>query len=393
MNWKELESQKKYFIIIGIPCFLFVFFILFNFYILFTTSYLMFLVVLLLGLIRKEKIWNRLTKISIIMVIMFFINYYNFTHISTRFERNLPGSRQSLLEPDHPEIKKLEKRFLEWHLDKYNITFDSLNDDDYEDLQLKMRRLDYYIHTEVIEYTYDSDAPYYDGDYTATLDEIFESDTDGDGLLQDDCDGITVVTVSLLLHMGYNAYVSECLSHWNSIVFPEGEDPHTVEGFNKGIHLYNPWGRPSYYIFNEEELFTPPDRPIYVSMYELFIEDKSYGDYIDFVRGYYLPFSGWCAILLSLLLLYAILCLIAIIMYHIVRIGLPQMPSIKEKKLKWFINKSILKTIFYTSLIASFIAFLMYWFIISILGSFATLLLCGAFIIGSRYVEYRIKRE
>lgn len=353
----------------------------------------MFLVVLLLGLVRKEKLWNRLTKVSIIMVIIFFVHFYNVIHLPTQFERNLSGGRQALLEPDHPEIKKLENDFLEWHSEEYNVSFDSLNDEDEEELTLKMKRLDYYIRTEVIEYTSDGEAPYYTSDYTATLDEIFESDTDGDGLLQDDCDGITVVTVSLLLHMGYNAYVSECLSHWNSIVFPEGEDPHTIKGFNNGIHLYNSWGRPSYYVFNEEELFTPPDRPIFISMYELFIEDKSYWEYVEFVRGDTIPLPGILAPIVAVLLLYAILCLVSLIVYYIVRFGLPQMPSIKEKKVKWFMNMKILKTVFWVSLIASFTAFLMYWFLISILGSFATLLLCGTFISGFRYTEFRIKKE
>ncbi|MHA1275452.1 MAG: hypothetical protein ACTSQS_18790, partial [Promethearchaeota archaeon] len=232
------------------------------------------------------------------------------------------------------------------------------------------------------EYTSDSEAPYFSNDYVASLDEIFKSDTDGDGLLQDDCDGITLVTCSLLIHMGYNAYISECLSHWNTIVFPEGANPKTKDGFEEGIHLYNWWGRESYYIFNETEIIIPPGRPITLSLWELFFDGSSYEhDYLDYFSGDYinLPF------IFLILIAYILIFIASVIIYVVVKIGLPH--STLEKKRK---RKNILKTSFYTSLIGAFTAFIIFWFAYSGLGYLGTLLTGISIIIGVRYTEFRI---
>ncbi len=389
MKQKNFGLEKKIFIYLGIPCLIFVFYVMFNFYLLFSFSYAIFFIVLCLGLISKKNFYNRMIKISVIMVIIFFINFYNIFLVPSQLVRHSYGGRQNLLEPEHPEIKKLKDKFLTWHLETYNVSFDDLDDNNREELELKLMRLDYYIRNKIFEYTPDSEAPYYTSEHVASLDEIFASDMDGDGLLQDDCDGITVLTVSLLLNMNYNAFVAECSGHWNSIVFPKGCNPKTEEGFKQGIHLYNPWKRPSYYIFNQTEVIIPPGRPLYLSMYELLLDDNAYWDYVYFILGYYLDLP----IFLNILILYGIFILLGFIIFHIVRIGIPEMPSIKKKKIKWFFSKDIFIISFKLSLIASFVGFLVFWFVISNLGSLVTIILSLSFIFAFRYTEYAIKLQ
>ncbi len=388
MNWNDLEREKKYFLLIGIPCFIFVVLVFISYYVLFISFYLTILVILLAGLFRKQKKWGSLSKISILMVMIFFVQLYNITHIPSQFVRHSPGGRQDLLDPEHEDILQLRSDFYSWHLYKYGVSFDDMSEENQEGLEIKLKRVDYYIRTQVVEYTSDTEAPYHAFDHVASLDEIFASDTDGDGLLQDDCDGITVLTVSLLLKMGYNAYVSECLSHWNTIVFPEGSDPKTLEGFNDGIHLYNSWGRPSYYIFNEEEVFFPPGRPITTSLFELFFDGSTFeSEYLGYFEGDYLqaPF------LVLLLLAAALLFIASLLIYHIVRIGMPEAPSIKEEKMKWFFSKKMIHVALKVSSFGSLIAFILYWFAISGLGFLGSLVLSCALIIILRYTEYQIK--
>jgi len=297
--------------------------------------------------------------------------------------RHSPGGRLKLIDPDHSEIEKIEDDFYSWHLDRYGTIFDDLSEDTLEDLELKLKRVDYYIRVYVIVWT-DDMITYFSTDHVATLDEIFESDSDEDGILEDDCDGIAVLTASLLIHMGYNAFISECLSHWNTIVFPEDSNPKTLEGFENGIHLYNSWDRPSYYIFNQTEVIIPPGRPIILSLYELFMES---GTYEDFAYLFHNGFMG-LPLIFTMLIVYAILLIAALVVYIGVKIGLPR--STLEKKIK---RRRFFKTMLITSLIGSFAAIIIYWFAMSGLGSLGTLIMMSTLIIVCRYDEYRITKD
>lgn len=385
-----MQTGKKIFFVIGLPCFLFVLYILFTFYILFTAFYLIVLVILFLGHFRKKEGYMRLTKASIIMVIVFFVNFYNFSLIPSQLRMHSPGGRENLIEPENDHIEELKQDFFEWHQEKYNISFPSVEETSSKELNRKLQRVHYYIYSFRMEYTPDSDAPYHTGDHIASIDEIFRSDTDGDGRLQDDCDGITLVTVSLLINLGYNAFIAECIGHWHTIVFPEGVNLETEEGFEKGLHLYNSWGRPTFYMFNQSEILIPPDRPVYQSIADVFFDERTYThDYLDFFRGQYLDLPIYLLILVG----YALIFLAVAIIFYIVKFGIDKKQRIQNQKFRWFFSKHIVKTIFLGSLIGSYFAFIIYWFTISGLGSFGTLLLGTAFIILMRYFEFSMKKE
>ncbi len=362
---------------------------MFTFYILFTSFYLMALAVLAIGLLKKKNLSKLFIKVMVLMVIIFFVNFYNVGHIPNQFARHSLGGRQRLLEPKNENIEKLKVQFYAWYLDTYNESFDSLSDNDEGELEIKLARLDDYVLTEIFEYTSDGEAPYYTSDYVATIDEIFKSDTDHDGLLQDDCDGISLVTASLLLNLGYNTFIAECLSHWNSIVFPKGADPKTLEGFEKGIHLYNWWERPSYYIFNETEVIIPPGRPIALTLFELYTDASVYEyDYLMFFYGGYIDLP----LFLLLIIGYGILYLVSLLLYYITKLGLLEGEGIRIKKLKWFFSKHAFKTSLKVSLIGIFAAIVLFWFAISGLGFFGNLILCGTIVVCFKFAEREITR-
>ena len=389
MSPKRLNKDQKYFLLLGVPSLTFTVYILLTFYILFTFFFLVVFIVLCLGLMNRKNAYRRATKIGLLMVAIFVVNHYNPVHWSSQLATHFPGGRQHLIDPDHPEIAEIEEELYQWHRKVYNCSFKDLPEEERDDLDLKMKRLDRFIRTEIMEYTPDSEAPYFTSDYIASLDEIFQSDTDEDGLYQDDCDGITLVTVSLLLHMGYNAYIAECLSHWNSIVFPEGANPKTEEGFEQGVHLYNWWGRPSYYIFNETEVIIPPGRPVTLSFSELFLDESTYTDeYLGFFRGHYLDLP----LVLLVLLAYLLLFLASALLYFVVKFQHPGKPTIRKKKIRWFFSKESLKISVRISLIASFIAFIIFWLAMSGLSFLCTPILPGAFIGVFRYLDILLNK-
>jgi len=318
------------------------------------------------------------------MVIIFFAINYNIFHLPGQFVRHSPGGRQNLLEPEHPELAGLNASFYTWHQGRFGVSFDSLNETTHEELELKMVRVDYWLRNWVIKWMTDTGAPYYTNDHVATLDEIFASDTNGDGVLEDDCDGIAVLTVSLLLHMGYNAFVSECMSHWHTIVFPVGSDPKTLEGFENGIHLYNSWGRPTYYIFNETEVIIPPARPIVLSMYEIFMDAGTYEDFAYI----YLDAEDDISLIVSILITYGGLLVAAIMVYFIVKIDLPRSELDKRSK-----RRRMAKTMVNNSLIGAFAAFIIFWFAFSGMGGYGTLLLASTVVLVARYTEFRIMKD
>jgi len=385
LNKIKLDKDKKYFVIVGIPAFIFIFYVILTHYIQFSIFFLIVLIVVILGSLRKHRIWLRLTKVGLFMVILYLIIFNNIILLPNQLARRAPGGRQNLLEPDNENIKEFRKEFEEWHIDVYNISFDKLSEDTREDLELKLLRVDYYIRQIRTEYTNDYEAPYYYYDYIPTIDEIFNSDSDGDGLLQDDCDGLSILTASLLLNMGYRAFISECEWHWHTLVFPKGANPRTKKGFDQAIYLYNPTKRPAYFIFNETDIIIPPHRPIYLSAFEIFTGERTYTKYyIRFIEGYYfnVPF------LFSIFIVYIIFILLSLGILLFVKIGLN--PKYKNKRKE--VNK-ILRITFLGSLVLSITAFIIYWFTISGLAFLCNLIACVSFVFLFKFMEKKYNKS
>jgi len=121
---------------------------------------------------------------------------------------------------------------------------------------------------------------------------------------QDDCDGIAVVTVSLLVRLGYEAYVAESDSHWWTYVKIYGEDLNSsVRGRTYTVVYLNWWesiGEP-YVIFNQTTFILT--KPLFVS----WTQQMTDGYYVETIKKFGEPFIAFLPIAGLLLgLLFAI---------------------------------------------------------------------------------------
>ena len=384
MNWGELEKDKKRFIIIGLPAFIFLFFVIFTHYVQFSVFLIIILGVAVLGLLRKRKIWLRLTKIGIFGIIVYFIMFNNILLLPAQIARRMPGGRNALLEPNHAKIIEFRGDFETWYEGHYPQNFSATSEATWEDLETKLKRVDYYVRSVRAEYTYDIYAPYFFYDHIPTIDEIFTSDSDGDGKLQDDCDGLSILTASLLLNYGYNAFISECEWHWHTLVFPDGADPMTEAGFKQAIYIYNSQQRQTYFIFNETDVIIPSHRPLLLSAYEIFTGERTYTNYLmGFFEGDYIKLD----FLPLLAVLYVLLILLGMALTFYTKIGILNRDIEKKKR-----RKSFLLTSFLNSLFLSLGVFILYWFTLSGLAAYCNLVICITFIFTFRFTDYRIKK-
>ena len=381
---RKLDKDKKVFLAIGLPIFIFLGGFFSTHYFQITAFFIVIFTFAALGLLRKKRFWLQLTKVGFFTFVFYLIMFNNVIHLPSQFARRMPGARQALIEPNHIKIIETKQNFLLWDDNRYTTNFTSLSDSNRTELEWKMARVDYYIHYVVFEYKFDTSAPYYYYDHLPTIDEIFVSDIDGDGKLQDDCDGITLVTCSLLLNMGYNAWIAEVEFHYHTMVFPAGIDPHTEEGFNQRISLYNSNNRAAYIMFNTEELIIPPTRPIYLSFFDVFYGDSLYDNYlVPFLTGDFFNLQAYIMIIID----YIALLIISIGLTIYVKAGEP-LENLEKKDR----HRKILKISFINSLICSAGLFAIYIFSLSGLGFLGTLILGGLFISVFRFTDFAIKK-
>lgn len=384
MGWKELDKDKKIFVVIGIPCFIFLILFFCTYYFEFTVFFLMIMSIFIGGFLKKDRKYLRLTKIGFFTFIIYIFMFYNITQLPNQFQRRLPGGRNKLIEPNNPNIEGLRKDFEDWHLETYNDTFDNLPEDERDDFETKMERVDYYVREIRMEYTYDINAPYYYYDHLPTIDEIFKRDLDDDGKLEDDCDGITIVTVSLLLNLGYNAWAAETEFHYFTLVFQEGDNPKTKKGFEQAVYLYNSQKHPAYLMFNEEETIIPPTQPIYLSVYDVFTGTILWESYfLGFFEGRYFSVSIFVLIPLT----YVICLLLSIILTYAVKSGTSLKEVDKQKR-----RKQMIKIIMINSFICSFLVFLLFFVSVISFGEIGNAILIAGLIAIFRYTDPKISK-
>ncbi len=382
MNSTKLKKDKRNFLLIGLPISIFLIIFLSTNYFQISAFFILILIISILGLYRKNKSWIRSTKIVVFTFLIYLVMFNNVFQTPTQIIRRLPGGRNHLLEPNHEKVIEFKQDFYKWHEEKYNLSFNDLSEDSQEELETKLLRVDYYIREIRFEYTFDTSAPYYYYDHLPTIDEIFKSDTDDDGKLQDDCDGITILTVSLLLNMGYNAWVAECEFHYHAIIFPEGANPKTLDGIEKGIELYNSKKKPTYLLFNEKETIIPPNRPIVISMFDVFTGKSMYEVYfVRFIEGTYfnVPFY------IMIVPIYLILLLLSIGINLFVKLG-EISKDLKRNNKKFNLLKISLKN----SIFLCLGIFMIYWLATSGLASYCNLILSITLIFAFRYSEYQL---
>jgi len=385
MNLRTLDKDKKVFLFIGLPAFIFLIFAILTHYVQFSVFFIIIIAIAALGLLRRNKIWLRLTKVSVFGIIAYFVLFNNVLLLPSQIARRLPGGRNSLLEPQHAKIIEFKGDFETWYEDRYFENFSDTSEATREDLETKLKRVDYYVRGVRCEYTFDIYAPYFFYDHIPTIDEIFTSDSDGDGKLQDDCDGLSILTVSLLLNYGYNAFISECEWHWHTLVFPDGADPTTEAGFEQAIYIYNSQGRQTYFIFNETDVIIPPHRPLLLSAYEVFTGERTYTNYLmGFFEGDYIKLD----FLPMLAVIFAILFLLSMAITFYTKIGIVSKDRDKKIRRKRFLFTNLL-----TSLFISLGVFIIYWFTVSGLAAYCNLVVCIMFIFAFRFTEYLIKTK
>ncbi|MBD3230201.1 MAG: hypothetical protein GF329_18630 [Candidatus Lokiarchaeota archaeon] len=197
---------KKLFLFLGFPILIFYCIMIIIYYSFLSAVWLISLIVGLLCL-RKNKFWRRATKFSISIFVCFFILISNPLYWPSQIYRHIDTS--TIITPDAPAIQQLNETTEYW---SYLSTNYGINQPTYKNLTeiQKLQYVEDFCFNKVIYLN----IQYIWGviDYVATPTEVLER---GVG----DCQHRTVVMVSFLIFLGYDAWACECPLHWYPRVF------------------------------------------------------------------------------------------------------------------------------------------------------------------------------
>ncbi|MHA1309880.1 MAG: hypothetical protein ACTSQO_03040 [Candidatus Helarchaeota archaeon] len=157
--------------------------------------------------LRKNRIWRRLSKLSIAMFICVFILISNPIYWPSQIYRHLDTS--TIITPNAPAVQHLNDTSQFWAY--INSTY-GINGPCYKSLTdyQKVHLVEHFI-LDKIQYL-NIQYIWFVIDYVATPTEVLER---GVG----DCQHRTVVMVSFLIYLGFDAYCAECPLHWYPVVF------------------------------------------------------------------------------------------------------------------------------------------------------------------------------
>ncbi|MHA1820645.1 MAG: hypothetical protein ACTSU2_01610 [Promethearchaeota archaeon] len=290
-NQDRWPPGKKFFLILGIPSIIIVtlsFFIEFLGGVLFLSLYAL---VMYFGFVHRrihKYPYARLSKffffMAVIAMVSFFGSFWNTKDpalMGHQFVVNLDKSK--LIAPDNQVIASLENEFYRWlnedkpsigygewviyyknyslipfqeenlryywpsppiNFSNPNVVFSNLS------FKEKLYCVNYFINRRIIEWTEDSET-YGSSEYKGTVEEVLKNGytSNWQNLSYDDCDGIAVVTVSLLQRMGFNAFIGSGKGHWFTVVEPRINDnfsyPLILNSWS-GIHVW--------YYFNQYQM-------------------------------------------------------------------------------------------------------------------------------------------
>jgi hypothetical protein len=268
----RLTKKEKIILPFGILFLLLDIFFIIDFYIVGSVIGVCTIAIISLGTLRKKDFIQRVTKIAFVTFFLFIALNPAPQYWASQTSRRWMDNRTQLIEPDHAIMPSINASFQVWFENRNGITF---NED--TDFEHKVREVDYFMLYHLFDYTLDSVQYLGYLDYLPTIDEILATN-DSEGYLHDDCDGISIMTTSFLIYMGFkNCYISEVTYHYHTIVYQDGDDPKTLEGYPKGISLYITEAlmlndKLTYYMFNQTEMFIPPNRPLVGSLFEIFVD-------------------------------------------------------------------------------------------------------------------------
>ncbi|MHA1268284.1 MAG: hypothetical protein ACTSPY_00735 [Candidatus Helarchaeota archaeon] len=302
-----MKKQELLFLIIGMPTIIFFLFILSQSFVIIGSFMTVFLIVFIIGFcLHKKDLALNLTKLGILLFLLLFILYPNPLDWGNQINRRI--NKHQLITPNDPKIALLNQSFFVWYKDKNDTYFGSPTSTAFKDLDevIQVKIVQFYLYNRsnpdrILHYSYDFfNPPRLAYDHLATVNEILnENATYG----TDDCDGIAVVTCSLLTFMGYDAYIAEGDSHWWTVVFFNGS-----HDWSQGNPIQLNWW-PSvgnaYFIFNRYYLIIT--QPIMYSIANVLSETGNYiyGDfYYDVLMGEYInPILAWVLVIIILLVL------------------------------------------------------------------------------------------
>ena len=201
-----LMIWKKLFLFFGIPLLVFYIIMIFIYYAFLSSIWLVCLIAGLLCL-RKNRFWRRSTKFSISMFVCFFILISNPIYWPSQIYRHIDTS--TIVTPNAPAIQQLNDTTEYW---AYLVTNYGIDQPSYKNLT-EVQKL-HYIEDFCLDKVEYLNIQYIWGviDYVATPTEVLER---GVG----DCQHRTVVMVSFLIYLGYDAWCAECPLHWYPRVF------------------------------------------------------------------------------------------------------------------------------------------------------------------------------
>ena len=240
------SRSRFFFIIFGIPIIILAILVFFSYMVFFTTMLFVSLGVIAVAMlpraVKSKKFYLYGLKVSLIFLIAFFGLVPNPLIWGEQIYRRL--DHRQLITPNEPAVQALNDSSNLWKYinDTYHATPQQFKTWSVRD---QARRILHYIE-HIIKYTYDIDNDHV-FDHVSTPKETLANH-------KDDCQGISCVLVSLLLYMGYDAFVCECPFHWYARVYYVNTTTNTTTYTD----VYRSSSQPDpFYMFNETETIYP----------------------------------------------------------------------------------------------------------------------------------------
>ncbi|MHA1730919.1 MAG: hypothetical protein ACTSU5_03205 [Promethearchaeota archaeon] len=222
---------KKFFLLVGVPALAFYFFLVTTFFA-FIAGLLavFFLVGLACVRFRDGRFWKSASKLSIAMLACFTLMISNPIIWPQQIARHLDPAL--IVTPQAPEVEALNGSGGLW---AWLEREEGLNASEFDALDepTKLNHISDYVLDDVVTWT-PIQEQYGVLDRLATPAEAITSH-------RGDCQAQTVVTVSLLIYLGYNAYACETPFHWYTVVFlANGTPVYLYRVINDGFRCSDP---------------------------------------------------------------------------------------------------------------------------------------------------------
>ncbi len=246
LEWYKVSRSRFWFIVFAIPTFVLMGFVFVSYVVFFAVMFVVPLaaiaIAMLPGAIRTRGWYKYAIRIAFIFLIVFSGLVPNPLIWGDQISRRLDHKR--ILTPYDPAVVALNGSTALWTYiqDHYGVTPEQFKT---WSIPTQVRRVYYYIDS-LIDYTYDIDTNHV-FDHVATPAEVLASG-------EDDCQGISCTLASLLIYMGYNAYVAECPFHWYVRVFYTNESDGSTLFYDAYRYANHP---DPMYMFNETVTIFP----------------------------------------------------------------------------------------------------------------------------------------